>query len=139
MAASRILYPPMSGRDRRHYARELRKGEQEHARLSEAAGEAYKAADRALAEAHHLHCLAWSARLFIGGPDDPSPKIADALHGGVPMLEVQCRHCNHGEVVDLELVVWPRTRPIHTIQRALYCRKCEATYGKKRRPALTGL
>src|ERR1700759_2737546 len=125
MAASRILYPPMSGRDRRHYARELRKGEQEHARLSEAAGEAYKAADRALAEAHRLHCLAWSERLFIGGAGGPSPTIADALHGGVPLLEVQCRHCSHGEVVDLAEVIWPRDRQIYTLQRALYCKRCE--------------
>jgi hypothetical protein len=139
MSAARIIYPPLSGRDRRHYSRELHKAEQEHARLSERAGEAYEAADRMLAEAHRLHCLAWSARLFMGGPDDPSPSIADAIHGGVTMIEVQCRHCNHGDIVDLALVIWPREKPIHTIAPKLYCRKCRETYGRKRRPALTGL
>jgi hypothetical protein len=136
---ARIIYPPMSGRDRRHFSRELHKAEQEHARLADEAGDAYEAADRALAKAHRLHCLAWSARLFIGGPDQPSPSIADALHGGVELLEVQCRYCNHGDIIDLSLVVWPRDRPIHILQRALYCRRCQETYGKKRRPALTGL
>jgi hypothetical protein len=29
-----------------------------------------------------------SARQFLGGPDKPSPSIADALHGGCELLEV---------------------------------------------------
>jgi len=57
MAAARIIYPPMSGRDRRHFSRELRKGEQEHARLVREAEAAYAAADRQLADAHRLDCL----------------------------------------------------------------------------------
>jgi hypothetical protein len=119
MSAARIIYPPMSGRDRRHFSRELHKGEQEHARLVREAEAAYAAADRQLADGHRFDCLAWSARLFIGGPDEPSPTIAEALHGGVPLLEAQCRHCSHGEPGDLALVVWPRDRQIHTLQRAL--------------------
>jgi hypothetical protein len=114
-------------------------GERERARLAEETGRAYEAADHALAKAHRLHCLTWSATLFIGGPDDPSPSIADALHGGVPLLEVQCRHCNHGDIVDLALVIWPREKPIHTIAPKLYCRRCMETYRRKRRPALMGL
>jgi hypothetical protein len=85
---------------------------------------AHERADRQLAEAHRLDCLAWSVRLFIGGADQPSPSIADALHGGVPLLEVQRRHCNHGDIVDLALVIWPRSKVIHTIAPKLYCRKC---------------
>jgi hypothetical protein len=69
----------------------------------------------------------------------PSPRIADAIHGGCPMLEVQCRHCNHAQTVDLADVIWPRERPIHTIRRALYCAKCEKGHGEKRRPDLTAL
>jgi hypothetical protein len=139
MSAARVIYPPMSGRDRRHFSSELHKGEQEHARLVREAEAAFAAADRQLADAHRFDCLAWSARLFIGGPDAPSPTIADALHGDVPLLEAQCRHCSHGEVVDLAEVIWPRERQIHTLQRALYCRRCQAEYGTKRRPALVGL
>jgi hypothetical protein len=117
----------MSGRDLRHFSRELKKEEQEHARVANEAGLAYEEADRALAKAHRLHCQAWGARLFIGGRDDPSPSIADALHGDVPLLEVQCRHCNHGEVIDLALVIWPRERPIRTLQKVLFCRPCMET------------
>jgi hypothetical protein len=35
-------------------------------------------------------------------------RIANALHGDVPLLEAQCRHCSHGEVIDLAEVIWPR-------------------------------
>jgi hypothetical protein len=34
----------------------------------------------------------------------------DALHGGHELLEVQCRHRNHTQLVDLALVIWPRQR-----------------------------
>jgi hypothetical protein len=52
----------------------------------------------------------------------------------VSLLEVQCRHCHHTEVVDLTLVVWPRERPVYTLRKALYCRPCLERDGKKRRP-----
>ena len=91
----------MSGRDRRHYTAELRKAESEYRRLTCEAAAAHEAAERQFAEAHRLDCLAWSALQFTGGPEAPSPTIAAALHGGVEILEVQCRHCNHAELIDL--------------------------------------
>jgi hypothetical protein len=66
-------------------------------------------------------------RQFLGGTDAPSPSIADALNGGCQMLEVQRRHCNHSDMVDLALVTWPRSQPVHTIRRALYCKCKKAT------------
>ena len=138
-SAARVLHIPLSGRDRRHYAAELRKAENEYRRLTKEVAAAHDAADRALAEAHRLDHALWSARLFLAGPDQPSPRIADPLHGGYPLLEVQCRHCNHAQTVDLAEVIWPRERPVHTIRKALYCAKCEKGHGKKRRPGLIGL
>jgi hypothetical protein len=139
MSAARILHIPLSGRDRRHYANELRKAEREYERLTKEVAAAHAAADCALAEAHRLDCELWSTRLFLGGPDHPSPTIADALHGGYELLEVQCRHCNHTQTVDLSLVIWPRERPIHTLRRVLYCAKCIKRSERKRRPDLIGL
>lgn len=139
MSAARILYPPLSGRDRRHYAGELRKGEQAFERARRDAEAAHAAADRLLAEAHRLDCEAWSALQFIGGAENPSPSIAAAIHGGHPLLEVQCRHCNHSDVVDLALVIWPREKEVASLRQALFCRRCQATYGSKRRPDLVGL
>ena len=139
MSAARILHIPLSGRDRLHYAAELRKAENTYRHLVREAAAAHNAADRQLAEAHRLDCELWSVRQFLGGPDGPSPTIADALHGGHELLEVQCRHCNHTQLVDLALVIWPRQRPVHTLRRILYCAKCLKRSQKKRRPDVIGL
>jgi hypothetical protein len=69
----------------------------------------------------------------------PSPSIADALRGGCELLEVQCRQCNHAEMVDLTEVVWPREKPVHTLRKVLYCARCKRERGQKRRPDLIGL
>jgi hypothetical protein len=135
MSAARIIYPPMSGRDRRHFAAEIRKGEEVFRRATADAEAAHDAADRALANAHRLD----SALQFIGGPEDPSPSIANAIHGGCELLEVQCRHCNHAELINLTEVIRPREKPVHTLRGVLYCRPCELQTGNKRRPNLAGL
>jgi hypothetical protein len=135
----RVIQLPLSGRDRRHYVAELRKAEDAYRRQSAAAEAAHAVADRALAEAHRLDCAAWSSLQFIGGDASPSPLIADAIHGGCDLLEVQCRHCNHTDLVDLTLAIWPRGNPVHTLKSALYCRPCMKVHGKKRRPDLVGL
>jgi hypothetical protein len=137
--SSRIIQLPLSGRDRRHYVAELRKAEQAYQRHVQEAAMAHAASDRALVKAHRLDCAAWSALQFIGGDADPSPLIADAIHGRCELLEVQCRHCNHTDSVDLTLAVWPRGNQVHTLHEALYCRPCLKEYGKKRRPDLVAL
>jgi hypothetical protein len=139
MSAARILHIPLSGRDRRHYAAELRKAETSYRYLLREAEAARKSADLALAEVHRLDCELWSTRLFLGGDDEPSPSIDDALHGGYEMLEVQCRHCNQTQMVDLTLVIWPRQRPVHTLRRVLFCAMCAKRSERKRRPDLIGL
>jgi hypothetical protein len=82
MSAARILHTPLSGRDRRHYADELRKAENKYRRLTKEVETAHAAAGRELAEAHRLDCELCSTRLFFGGSDHPSPSIANALNGG---------------------------------------------------------
>src|SRR5712671_1657568 len=104
----RIIQLPLSGRDRRHYVRELRAAEQAHRDLPARVEEAYRAA-------HALACHEWSVRQFIGGPAEPSPKIAEAIAAGCELLEVRCRRCGHGSLVDLTEVVWPREKPVHTL------------------------
>jgi hypothetical protein len=135
----RVIHIPLSGRDRRHYAAELRKGEDAYKRFTQEAKAAHASADRQLAEAHRLDCEAWSALQFIGGDDAPSPLIADAIRGGCDQLEVQCRTCNHTRMIDLTLAIWPRGNQVHTLRRVLYCEHCLKEHGKKRRPGLIGL
>src|SRR5258706_4862298 len=57
----------LSGRDRRHYVRELRLAEQAHRALPARVEEAYRAA-------HRLACEEWSVRQFIGRPPRPPPR-----------------------------------------------------------------
>jgi hypothetical protein len=135
----RVIQLPMSGRDRRHYVRELARVEQLHAQLVRQVADAFAAADAQLRVAHFRCCEEWNARQFLGGPIEPSPTIADAIHGGVEMLEVRCRRCGHSDLVDLALLIWPRDNPIHTLERALGCRPCKATGQPKTRPELVAL
>jgi hypothetical protein len=108
----RIIHLPLSGRDRRHYVRELRAAEEAHRDLPAKVEEAYRAA-------HRLACQEWSVRQFIGGPAEPSPRIDDAIAGGCELLEVRCRRCSHESLIDLTEVVWPREKPVHTLANAM--------------------
>src|SRR5258705_10308825 len=114
----RIIQLPLSGRDRRHYVRELRAAEQALRDLPAKVEEAYRAA-------HRLACHEWSVRQFIGGPAEPSPRIADAIAGGCELLEVRCRRCSHESLIDLTEVVWPREKPVHTLANVLRCQACK--------------
>jgi hypothetical protein len=127
----RIIQLPLSGRDRRHYVRELRAAEQAHREMPGRVEEAYRAA-------HRLACQEWSVRQFIGGPAEPSPRIADAIAGGCELLEVRCRRCGHESLVDLTEVVWPREKPVHTLAKVLRCRVCKDER-KKVQPDLVAL
>jgi hypothetical protein len=139
MPAARIITPPLSGRDRKHYARELHKAETAYEYERRAAELAHAVAAEALAKAYALDCIAWSTRQFIGGPEEPSPTIGQAILGKHTLLEVGCRHCRHTEIIDLALVVQPRDKPVHMMRHSLYCGRCQRLANRKRRPALVAL
>jgi len=128
----RIIQMPISGRDRRAYARELKRVEEEHRRLVQSVPAAY-------AHAHRLACDEWNARQFLGGPAEPSPTLAESIAAGCVLLEVRCKACRHTDRVDLEEVIWPREKPVHTLARALECRECRKAGHRKRRPDLIRL
>lgn len=113
----RIIQLPLSGRDRRHYVRELKAAEEAHRKLAGQVEEAYRSA-------HALACQEWNTRQFIGGPPEPSPRIADAIAAGFELFEVRCRRCGHESLVDLEEAVWPRGNPVHTLAKVLRCQRC---------------
>lgn len=124
---SRVIQLPLSGGDRKHYVRELKRAQARQARLLDEAIAAYAAA-------HRLACEEWTARQFIGGPTDPSPTIGAAIDGGCTLLRVECRACQHSRDVDLNDVVWPRKNQVHTLAKILRCANCNT-----RRPNLIGL
>jgi len=73
MSAARIIKPPpMSGGDRKNFAREIHKAELTFTRLLEEAAMAHAAADAARAKGYALDCQAWNTALFIGELDHAS-------------------------------------------------------------------
>jgi len=135
----RIIQIPLSGRDRRHYARELKKAEQIHASLVKRVEDAFRVASQYRRMADKLTCDEWTARMFIGGDIEPSPTLQLAINCGCAFLRVECRACAHSDRVDLREVIWPRQKQVHTLARALTCRNCKAQGNKKSRPNVMGL
>jgi hypothetical protein len=123
---------PLSGGDRKHYARELARTERLHADLVKQTNAAYLAA-------HRLACEEWNARQFIGGPAEPSPAIGHVIDAGCTTLEVECRACRHRDRVNLRDLVWPKDKPVHTLANVLFCRPCRESSGATRRPNLVAL
>ncbi|OJV01028.1 MAG: hypothetical protein BGO16_16635 [Nitrobacter sp. 62-23] len=105
----RAIQMPLSGGDRKHFARELRRVESLHAELVKRVDAAYAAAKDQLRLAHRLECEEWNARLFLGGDEAPSPALADAIDAGATLLKVKCNACRATRRVDLTHVIWPRT------------------------------
>lgn len=132
----RIIHMPLSGGDRRHYVRELKRVEELHRGLVHKVAAAYAAADEHLRLAHRTACEEWNARQFIGGDAEPSPLIQHAIDGGVLHLEVRCPQCRTSRTVDLSEMIWPRDNPVHSLRRALYCQPCMTTSRRKVRPEL---
>lgn len=77
--SSRIIELPLSGGDRKAYAREVRRVESLHAELVKRIEAVLGAAEECLRLAHRLECEEWNARLFLGGDEAPSPAVADAI------------------------------------------------------------
>lgn len=111
----RVIQLPMSGGDRKHYVRELKRAQARHPHLLDEAIEAY-------ARAHRLACQEWNVRQFIGGEVAPSPTIGAAIDGGYTMLKVICRACGHSRDIDLNEVIWPVKKEVHTLP--LRCAQC---------------
>jgi len=84
----RVVQLLMSGGDRKHYVRELKRAQQEHPRQIDRMTDAYNAAHRVAYEE-------WTVRQFIGGPVDPSPQIGAAIAARCTLLRVECRACGH--------------------------------------------
>ena len=85
---------------------------------AERAAEARKHADR-------LACEAWNQRMLgFQGPAQPSPALGDALNAGYRYLEVKCLGCDTHQTVALDIVRWPKTTPIHELERYMRCSDC---------------
>lgn len=131
---------PLSGGDRKNLKKELARAQSAHAALSQRAkisraeGEKMlRIAQAKLQEADRLHCEAWNAIMFCGGPAVDSPTIAAAINGGFPLLLVCCNRCDAQRRVDLRMVRRPRDSNVHLMEAALFCEACST--GRRRQRA----
>lgn len=63
------------------------------------------AAQKAAREADRAEAYAWSIRMEgSGGPAQPSPTIAQCLHGGLGWLEVECNRCKTRASLPLDAI-----------------------------------
>lgn len=86
---------------------------------------ARKEADEAIRQRDAAECRLWSHQMEgFGGPAQPSPTIGQALNGGFPFLEVQCRRCNTRTSIDLRYVRRKPETPVWTLEASLWCRHC---------------
>ena len=64
---------------------------------------AREVANKALREADRAEAEAWSIRMEgYGGPAQPSPTIAQCIHGGLGWLDVGCNRCTTGASLPLD-------------------------------------
>ena len=134
----RVIQLPMSGGDRKHFTRELKMAERQHASICERLKVKIAVAEAHRIEAWALACEEWNIRQFIGGPATDSPRIIDAIDGGFPLIEVQCKRCRHYSIVDLTEVIWPRENQVHTLADVLRCQRCKRD-GSKAKANLVAL
>jgi hypothetical protein len=90
---------------------------------AERAKEARKQADR-------LAVDAWNKRMLgFKGPAQPSPTLGDALNAGYRYLEVRCLGCDTHQTVALDIVRWPKSTPVHELERYMLCKDCSEVRG----------
>lgn len=126
---------PLSGGDRKAFAKELSKSRAMTRIFAERSAEKRREGEALIREADNLACQSWNERMWSdGGPIDPSPTVDQAINGGYPWLEIACSRCKAKRDVDLAALPHVSTTCVHDLASRLVCQKCKGT-GK--RPAAT--
>ncbi|GLH79739.1 hypothetical protein SSBR45G_46480 [Bradyrhizobium sp. SSBR45G] len=126
---------PLSGGDRKAFAKELGRARAMTTILAEQAAEARAQGEALIRKADRLLCESWNERMWAnGGPVDPSPAIDQAVNGGYPRLEIECSRCKARRDVDLAALRRPPTTFIHDLAGRLRCSRCAKA---NRRPQAT--
>lgn len=92
-----------------------------------------------LLKAKSYECESWSARMWSGGPAQPSPTLGDALDCGFVILNVQCGSCHRLDTLDLRQVRRKVSTPLWTIENSLFCNQCKEARGYRPRAHIVGL
>jgi hypothetical protein len=126
---------PLSGGDRKAFAKELSKSRAMTRIFAERSAEKRREGDALIREADNLACQSWNERMWSdGGPAQPSPTVDQAINGSYGWLEIECSRCKAQRDVDLAALRHVGTTCVHDLAGRLVCQKCRAA-GK--RPAAT--
>lgn len=126
---------PLSGGDRKAFAKELGKARAMTTILAAQAVEARAKGEALIKQADRLLCESFNERLWAqGGPIEPSPSVDQAINGGFPWLEIECSRCRTRRDVDLAALRHPPTTFVHDLASRLRCSKCAKA---NRRPPAT--
>jgi hypothetical protein len=135
----RIIHLPISGRDRRFAARELRDALAVYSRKMQEAEAARAAGERMQREADRLFCEAWHAAAFSGQSLQPSPTIAQALGCGFGTIDVRCSRCDHQSSVSIAALDRVPDTPLWTLEASFNCRRCRERTGWRAQAYIVGL
>lgn len=118
--------PPLSGGDRKAYAKELTKARAMTIVLAARSREKRAEGEALIREADNLACQSWNEKMWSdGGPDMPSPTVDQAINGGFLFLEIECSRCKTKRSVDLATVRLVSTTCVHDLASRLICKKCK--------------
>lgn len=135
MAPKHHPTPPLSGGDRKAFAKELGRARAMTTILAAQSAEARAKGEALIRTADRLLCESWNERMWSDGePIDPSPTIDQAINGGYSWLQIECSRCKAARDVDMATLRHPPTTFVHDLASRLRCSKC-AKAG--RRPAAT--
>lgn len=137
--APRQIFTPLSGSSRSAQAKGIREAQGLAAEYTRQAASLRQEIETKLRRARALECEAWSARMWSGGPAQPSPTLGDALDAGFVILKVQCGSCHRLDETDLRSVRRKTTTPLWTMENSLFCKKCTEARGYRPRAHIVGL
>lgn len=137
--APRQIFTPLSGSMRSAQGKAIREvqGLAEH--YAKEAAALRQEIDTKLLKAKAFECESWSARMWSGGPAQPSPTLGDALDCGFVILNVQCGSCHRLDKADLRNVRRKMTTPLWTMENSLFCKQCKEARGYRPRAHIVGL
>lgn len=137
--APRQIFTPLSGSMRSVQGKAIREAQGLAAHYDREAAALRQEIATKLLKAKSYECESWSARMWSGGPAQPSPTLGDALDCGFVILAVQCGSCHRLDKLDLRNVRRKMTTPLWTMENSLFCKKCGEVRGYRPRAHIVGL
>lgn len=137
--APRQIFTALSGSMRSAQAKAIREAQGLSVEYAKQAASLRQEIGAKLRKARALECESWSARMWSGGPAQPSPTLGDAIDCGFVILNVQCGSCHRLDKLDLRGVRRKMTTPLWTLENSLFCKQCGEVRGYRPRAHIVGL